>query len=205
MRPAPEAAPASSRFGQWRGKALVPDPRDGKMRSVSVDVMAQAPDRLRVDATGSVGAYIGTFATARGRFWYLSSIDRIFMTGAAQSQAARDTLRMSIEPTEAIALLLDSPMPPRWSCEPLTPPSIGRRCHNDSTTAQVERQVERGGEALRIEISALPRTGAPAQLRLDSVRSGGEPDERQFRLEKPRGFVEQSAAAAAAAAAARAL
>ena len=184
VRTSDGAARAKPAFGQWRGKALITDPRDGKQRAVSLDVLAEEPDRLRVDVTGAVGAYIGTFASARGRFAFLSAIEKTYVVGPAESAVARETLRLSIDPREAVAILLGGPLSKDWSCSPADGQENSRKCESRSLT---KVSVAREGDSLRVLIQS-PADKRPAELRLETVRTNVLPEERQFQLERPRGF-----------------
>ena len=176
----------AARYGQWRGKALVADPRDGKQKELNLDVIAQAPDRLRVDLTSSLGAYVGTFAARDRRFEFLSALERRFVTGPADSAGARDLLRLSVEPAEAVELLLGGPMPASWKCE--TDASKRRTCANGKSGASVT--VEFDGDARRFAFRAGARA-SPALVRLEPSRLDAPPEARQFQIERPRGFQEQ--------------
>ena len=180
------------RRGEWRGKGLVVDPRDGRQRTVWLDVIAQEPDRLRLDVTATLGTYVGTFVSSDGRFTWLSALEKRFVTGAADSAAARALLRLPIGPGDIIALLFDSPLGKSWSCSE-TSASGARRCENAGDQATVE--ISRDGEARKLLIRPFEQALA-TQLRLEpsqmNGQSNGQSKDEPFVLVRPRGFADVS-------------
>lgn len=151
---------------------------------MTIEIVAADPDRLRIDATAALGTYLGTVVSKDGRFAWLSAYERRFVTGPSGSAAARAALRLPVGPRDVIAILFDDDLGGTWTCSSA---AQGRRSCRNADGASVE--VEADGDARRIALGD-PRMVAPAELRIEEVRTNGRPEEKTFGLDKPDGYSE---------------
>ena len=173
-----------AQHGLWRAKALVFDAA-GKQRTLSLDLAAEAPNRLRIDATTSLGVYVGTFVSDGKNFAWLSALEKKFVVGAAGSRAARTQIGLPVDAEDVVAALLNAPMPTGWTCE--LGADHSRNCTHATAHASASMTPDQDGRRF---VFTGPNGPKPAQLRVDAARTDVDLDPDSFRLAKPKGYSE---------------
>lgn len=103
--------------GQWRGKALVKDPR--KNGTLDLDLIAKEPSALRIEAASSFGIPVASVAMSGGRIEILLPQEKRFITSPADRGSLSRLIPVHISPESLIALLFDRPLDrdKEWKCD----------------------------------------------------------------------------------------
>ena len=84
--------------GQWRGKALVKDGRNGKSGTLDLDLIAKEPQALRIEAASSFGIPVASVAMSGGRIEVLLPQEKRFITSPADRGSLSRLIPVHISP-----------------------------------------------------------------------------------------------------------
>jgi len=104
--------------GQWRGKALVKDGRNGKSGTLDLDLIAKEPQALRIEAASSFGIPVASVAMSGGRIEVLLPQEKRFITSPADRGSLSRLIPVHISPDALLALLFERPLDRsnEWKC-----------------------------------------------------------------------------------------
>jgi hypothetical protein len=171
--------------GQWRGKALVRNKVTGQSATLSVDVLAQEPSRLRMELMGSFGVHVASIAMRGRQVSYSLTQQKRFIVASADESSVSQVVPVKISPKVLLSVLFERELPkPDWKCE--IDPSSGLRksCVHEGEKIFIQ-WVGREGRSRKLNIDAAD---ARIDLVLEEARSKVEASDGAFVLAPPEGY-----------------
>lgn len=174
---------AGSAQGQWRAKALVKNLKTEKSVTLDLDMVAQEPDRLRVEASGPFGVHVASIAAKADEVRIALTREKKFLISPADRYALARIVPVRVAPSDLLAILFDRPLEANnsgWKCAPANAPEWS--CQ--SGTATVRRQSD--DEGRRRFVFGAP--DAQMDLVITEARAETPPGEAAYELKAPTGF-----------------
>jgi hypothetical protein len=183
---------AGSAFGQWHGKALiVTGEKAGPKRSSTIDlqIVAQEPRSLRVDAMGPFGVQLMSMATDGKRIQILFPREKKFLENGGDKTPGAvglPNLPGKVTPEELLAILFERPLDDQtgWECNRTGAADIVYSCFDKTRSARVIRR-KADGDQRRFEFSD---SVSSAELVLYEAKAKVEMSNKIFELKSPNGF-----------------
>ncbi len=174
---------AGTAQGQWRAKALVTNLKTEKSATLDLDIAAQEPDRLRIEALGSFGVHVASIASRGNEVLISLTREKRFLKSPADRHALAHIVPVRVAPSDLLAILFDRPLEANnsgWQCSAAVAPQW--TCQ--SGTATVARQSDEDGRR-RFQFSA---PDARMDLVVTEAKSDTPPGESAYKLKAPTGF-----------------
>jgi hypothetical protein len=176
---------AGSAQGSWRAKALVKNLKNGKSVTLDLDIVAQEPDRLRIEALGPFSTHVASIAS-RGDDVRLSlTREKKFIEAPADRHALARVLPVRVTPADLLSLLFERPIEANnsgWKCDRSSKPAPEWSCQ--SGTAFIVRQPD--DEGRRRFHFTTPES--EMELVITEARAETPPGDSAYTLEPPHGF-----------------
>ena len=169
--------------GSWRAKALVKDLKKNKSVTLDLDLVAQEPDRLRIEALGPFSTHVASIAAKGDDVRIVLTREKKFLEAPADRYALARVMPVRAAPSDLLALLFDRPVEANnsgWKCDHSKDPEWS--CQ--SGTATVSRIAD--DEGRRRFNFATP--DAEMNLVITEARAGTPPGDSAYELEAPAGF-----------------
>jgi hypothetical protein len=110
-------ADAAKSSGFWEAKANIKDLKTQKSYQVSLDITGIAPDRLRIDVTGTLGVAIASIVVNKDEVFYSIYRQKKFFSGLASENALRPVFSIDLNPKTLINITFDKEIVGAdWSC-----------------------------------------------------------------------------------------
>jgi hypothetical protein len=171
--------------GQWRGKALVRNLVSGQSATLSLDVIAREPNRLRMEIIGAFGVHVASVALNDGQVRYSLSQEKRFIVAPANSEALTGLVPVRLSPVTLLAILFDRNLPSsEWSCRMDRETGLAKSCEHRREAVSVN-WIQREGLSRRLKIGAAEAT---IEMVLDEARSKVESGDAAFVLSPPSGY-----------------
>lgn len=167
---------------QFEGTAAIRDKQKNKTHYVNLEIAAIYPEQLRVNATATLGIYVGSFATNETEATLLSALEKKFYKGANSPEIFSKLTKLNILPQDFIRLLLNHPLETsRWKCKDSAKAKI---CELKDSEMKVRESHTSSGERT-IEFSS-PQ--ADMKMAIEQTTTKVENDPKQFKIEPPSQF-----------------
>lgn len=174
--------------GQWRGRALVKNLKTSKSNTLSVDVIAREPSKLRLEITGPFGVHVASVAQNDNEVRCSLTQQKRFISGPANSTSLARVIPVRIAPSTLMAILFERPLPAEWSCDVGVTPQLPTECRHAREKVTI-KWLERNGLSRRLKIFAPL---AELELVLDEAKSKVQLNDQTFLIEPTQGYrVEQ--------------
>lgn len=171
--------------GQWRGKALVRNWRQGKNAVLDMDILAREPSQLRMEITGSFGVHVASVALNGGEVSYILTQERRFVSAPATGAALSRLVPVRIPPAALLAVMFERDLPEaEWKCDREAATKLPTFCAHKTGDVAV-KWLERNGRNRRLKISAKE---ADIEMVLDEAKSKVEMNSDAFILAPPNGY-----------------
>jgi len=171
-----------SASGQWRGKALARDLKNKKSGSLDLEILAQEPERLRMEIVGSFGVHLASVALNSENAYASMTREKKFVVAPADDTALSSLLPLSISPRNLLRVLFNRPLPKReWNCQ-----SEGKKQNCVNSTSGVTVTSEEQDQGRRQIKIASP--DAEVNMVLAESRSKVEFNDNAFMLSAPKGY-----------------
>ncbi|RYZ77120.1 MAG: hypothetical protein EOP05_02920, partial [Proteobacteria bacterium] len=111
---------AGSAVGQWRGKAALKNLKNGKGGTLDLDLLAQEPDRLRIEALGPMSIHVASVAAKENEVRISLTREKKFVIAAADRNALSRLVPVRVAPSDLLAILFDRPLEgsdATWKCD----------------------------------------------------------------------------------------
>jgi outer membrane lipoprotein-sorting protein len=181
---------AGNSRGEWRGQAYIQNLRDGKSGTLDLEILAQEPSKLRVEAVGSFDVPVASLVLNGGEVRFLLPREKKFITAPAASDTLSRLISVSISADDLMSLLFDRGLDSKnWKCVANGPQSgsISDCKKNDGTvsihwdrTDPVERKLK------------FTSNVAVMDLHLTEAKAKVEYDDSAFTLKAPNGYIQET-------------
>jgi hypothetical protein len=170
---------------QWKARTVIKDLKAKKTHIVRMDVVAQRPNQLRVDFTGSLGIYLGALAMNEKEFKVVIVNQKTVYRGRSELVNLPQEIPLSVSPMQLLNIFFeDEPKDSSWNCSRdkngLLVQCDGR--DNDLKISWSQRQ----GARRRIVILGFQKE---IQLDISGVESIDKPTPQAFQLPTPQGYL----------------
>jgi hypothetical protein len=186
--PSKDITPAS-RDGAWSAKTLVQDKLKHKSNQIDLEIVAQRPQRLRMEATTpGLGIHVASFAMNGDHMSYILTRQKLHVSGPATEQAVQQLMKVAIAPQSLVDLFFDRPLnEANWKCSTDSKNQLAHCEHNSgklsvnwSERESNRRIVEIDSESAKVTMSL---TESPSKVQVD---------DSLFELPVPDGFRAQT-------------
>ncbi len=178
---------AGSAEGQWRGKALIKNLSSGKTGALDLEIVAQEPDRLRIEALGPFSLHVASVAVRGDEVRISMTREKKFLIVPSDRHALSRLVPVRAAPSDLMAILFDRPLEAGnsgWKCDH----SSAATWTCQSGTSTVTRKPNEDGR--RLFQFASPE--AQMDLIVTEAHAATPPGESAYQLNPPDGFkVEQ--------------
>jgi hypothetical protein len=104
--------------GQWLGEAYVKDLKHDRSGTIDLDVVAQEPAHLRLEANGSFGVHLASIAMNDNQVHISLTREKKFIVAPATNEALARLVAVEVSPLDLMNLLFDRELDPRqWNCQ----------------------------------------------------------------------------------------
>ena len=110
-----EDVPAPSVIGQWEAKAMIKSHQTGDASIVSLDVMAQQPQPMRVDVTTSLGISLASIVIKDDQIEYVLPKQKKYYQGPVSEGSLQPILKIKVDPKILAAAFFETSYP-QWNC-----------------------------------------------------------------------------------------
>lgn len=176
---------AGSAQGSWRAKALVKNLKTEKSVTLDLDMVAQEPDRLRIEALGPFSTHVASVASRGNEVRILLTREKKFIQAPADRYALARIVPVRVAPSDLLAILFDRPLEENnsgWVCDRKSKPAPEWSCQ--SGTATVLRQTD--DEGRRRFIFSAP--DSEMDLVMTEAHSETPAGDSAYTLSPPAGF-----------------
>lgn len=173
--------------GQWRGNAYIVSKKSGKGATLTLEIVAQEPSKMRMEVTGSFGVQLASVAMNDERVTYVLPREKRFVSAPSDSDALIGLIPIRIPPQSLLNLLFDRPLSPReWKCQK-NESSGEQRCshHSDSLVVSWKKEAD---TRRRFKIGS---TDADIDMVIQEAKSNVEIGPDIFQLSPPKGYRRQ--------------
>lgn len=110
-----ELTKGSASVGQWSAKAMIKSHESGDASIVSLDVLAQQPQPMRVDVTTSMGMALASIVIKEDEIIYIVPKQKKYYQGPVNEEALFPVLKIKVDPKFLSAALFETSYPD-WKC-----------------------------------------------------------------------------------------
>lgn len=139
-------------------------------------VIAERPDRLRLEFLGFLNQTVALFATDGERFQLLDTRERRFQRGPVYPGLLWEAVQVDLTPEEAVAVLLGDPGRMAGlevaSADRLPGPALRIDLEDESGTLRRRLEFDAAARLRRAEVAG-PRGGVDYEVRFDDYREAG--------------------------------
>lgn len=173
--------------GQWRGKAMLRDLRNGKSGTLDLDLIAKEPGALRIEAASSFGIPAASVAMSGGTIEILLPQEKKFISSKADRGSLSRLIPVRISPDSFLALLFDRPLDrdKEWTCDRGGNPAATQWTCKTPDETVVVREADGDGGARKFHLSS-PK--ADMRLSITEAKAKVQSTSGLFDLEAPSGY-----------------
>lgn len=176
---------AGSAEGQWRGKAMIRDMKNGKNSLLDLDILAKEPSQLRMEITGSFGVHVASVALNGGEVRCILTQQKRYVEAPAGVDSFEHLIPVHVPPAALLAILFERRLSDsEWKCVRDRASGLASSCEHRGE-GLVVTWVERQGHNRRLKISAHD---AEIEMVLDEAKSKVELTPSAFVLAPPKGY-----------------
>lgn len=180
--------PAGHAEGQWRGKALVRQPKTSQTGLLDLEIIAREPAEMRLEITGSFSVHVASVAMSGGGATYILTREKKFISAPANAESMGRVIPLRIPPAALMSILFDRELPSAdWQCENDRATRLPLRCKHRTSALGVE-WLERSGRSRRLKVTSRD---AQVELVLDEAKSKVEFSSDSFKLAPPEGYKQE--------------
>lgn len=111
-----EAVTSATIVGQWEAKAMIKSRETGDASIVSLDVLAQKPNPMRVEVTTSLGVALASILIKESEVEYIVPKQKRYYSGPLSETALLPVLKIKVDPKILTAALFETSYPD-WQCK----------------------------------------------------------------------------------------
>jgi hypothetical protein len=175
---------SEKREGQWEAKAQIKNLENGKTNTVSLDVVSQKDEALRMEVTGTMGVSVASFLLKGSDVAYEIHAQKRHISGPASEKALQPLLNISVDPRWLYSVFFDEPVTAKdWTCE-MGPDQLVGSCERSVEPVKIQ-WLDRQGERKRVIIS---NAKFELQVLVKNFETKVQSPERAFRLESNRNY-----------------
>lgn len=174
---------AGSAQGSWRAKALVKNLKTSKSVTLDLDMVAQEPDRLRIEALGPFSTHVASIASRGDDVHIALTREKKFLVAKADRWALARIVPVRVAPQDLLAILFDRPLDTNnsgWKCDNAAAPTW--TCQ--SGTASVVREADEDGRR-KFKFTS---PDAEMDLVIAEAQADVPPGESAYDLQPPAGY-----------------
>ncbi len=111
----PTVSPSSVKAGQWEAKAMIKSLETGEASVVSLDVLGQKPNPMRVEVTTSMGISLASILVKENEIEYLLPKQKKYYHGPLSESSLSPVLKIKIDPRILTAAFFEESFN-GWDC-----------------------------------------------------------------------------------------
>lgn len=105
------------REAQWETKAVVRDLKANKTHSVDIDILADYPERLRMEVSALMGMQVASLALNQEDIQYVVYTQKKSFSGKANEGSFMPLMNIPLHPRNFMSVAFDTPITgPGWAC-----------------------------------------------------------------------------------------
>jgi hypothetical protein len=176
--------------GEWRGQAFVKDTAKKKSGTFEIEILAEEPARLRLEATGPFGMSVASLSANEKEAVFLLPREKKFLRDAPDSDRISALVPVRLAPQELLAILFDrEQLHGAWKC---VNDAQGQLLKCAKSHPSISFTVDRPKEFTRkINVSTLT---SEAQILLIESKANVEFTDKTFNLIPPADYIDLRAA-----------
>lgn len=105
----------SSPVGQWSAKAMIKSHETGDASIVTIDILAQQPQPMRLDVTTTIGVALASIVIKDDQIEYIVPKQKKYYRGPVDPAALFPVLKIKVDPKLFSAALFEASFPD-WNC-----------------------------------------------------------------------------------------
>lgn len=149
----PVAFDSEKSSGTWEAKALIKDLKGKKQNTVSLEVVAEKSNALRMEVSGTMGVSVASFLMTGETVQYAIHTQKRAFSGKNSEKALSPLFQISLNPKYLENIFFDESISEKnWSCTQDNQGLVAR-CERLSDRLQIEWK-ERNGENKRVLIQS---------------------------------------------------
>lgn len=102
--------------GQWEAKAMIKNYDSGEASVVTLDVLAQKPQNMRMEVTTSLGIALASVAMRDNNIEYILPKQKKFYHGPVSEKSMYSALKVKVDPRILSAAFFETSYP-KWECQ----------------------------------------------------------------------------------------
>lgn len=102
--------------GQWEAKAMIKSYDTGEASVVTLDVIAQKPQHMRMEVTTSLGIALASIAMKENDIEYILPKQKKFFHGSVSEKSMYSALKIKVDPRILSAAFFETSYP-KWECQ----------------------------------------------------------------------------------------
>lgn len=102
--------------GQWEAKAMIKNYDSGEASVVTLDVLAQKPQNMRMEVTTSLGIALASVAMKENNIEYILPKQKKFYKGTVSEKSMYSALKVKVDPRILSAAFFETSYP-KWECQ----------------------------------------------------------------------------------------
>lgn len=111
-----EILSGTAKYGQWEAKAMIKNRETGEASIVSLDVLAQKPNPIRVEVTTSLGMALASVVIKESEIEYLIPKQKKYYQGPISELSLVPVLNIKVDPRLLGAAFFETAYPD-WECQ----------------------------------------------------------------------------------------
>ncbi len=108
--------PGTPQIGQWEAKAMIKSLETGEASVVSLDVIGQKPNPMRMEVTTSLGIALASIVMKSDEVEYLVPKQKKYYHGPVSESALMPVLKIKVDPKVISAAFFEDSYP-NWDCK----------------------------------------------------------------------------------------
>lgn len=167
----------------WETKAQLKNLKDGKVHNVSIDVYAIKNDKIRIEATGTLGFKVASIVIDREKVQAILPTEKKFYQGPATQEAITRVLKIPLHPSVLFAIIFDQGLRGgSWTCAP-DEQGLVKQCQNKDLIFVEWERLENPKKMVRIKTKSME-----VEWFFKDVDVDWKPKAEIFQLSAPEGY-----------------
>src|SRR5690606_14145176 len=134
----PQEYSAEKTSGQWEAKLQIADKKEKKTYNLSLDVVAEKPNLLRAEISGSFGVALASMLLEGRKISYALHRMKRYYSGISGDGALEPVLQVRFDPAFLMNVFFDEPIRDGdWSCQ-ISPDRIVENCVRSSDRLMIQ-------------------------------------------------------------------
>ncbi len=169
--------------GKWVIKAFLKDLVKKKSHIIDLDVIAVYPDKMRIEATTSLGIHLASLVMSDGQVYYALTRQKKFFKGPVSDHALRPFFSFDVNPRYLMNMFFGYEIDEdNWNCEKDSQDQL-EKCENSKLGLKIVWIY--GGDEKEVKVIGKK---FEAHLKLNLVDTKMDIKEETFNLIRPKGY-----------------